>query len=132
MFGTELESISYNILVGIKHVSNDHKSASGFLTVHNVIPGRDWHSILSHWATDTPKGNASHMFHITSFHNTKGIQRAIALETLCKNASVCGFILAWIFFRGSWVFYIKLGMRLIANEDGELGGTLSLTAGKAN
>lgn len=48
MFGSELESISYKILVGVKHISSNDKSLSGFLTVHNVIPGIEWHSILSH------------------------------------------------------------------------------------
>lgn len=48
MFGTELESISHKILDDVKHTSNNNKSMAGFLTVHNVIPGIEWHSILSH------------------------------------------------------------------------------------
>lgn len=48
MFGTESESISFKILDGVIHISNNNKSVSGFLTVHNVIPGIEWHSILSH------------------------------------------------------------------------------------
>lgn len=43
MFGIELK-----ILDGVKHISNNNKSVSELLTVHNVIPGIEWHSILSH------------------------------------------------------------------------------------
>lgn len=42
------ESILYKILDGVKHISSNSKSVSGFLTVHNVIPGIEWRSILSH------------------------------------------------------------------------------------
>ena len=46
MFGTE--SLSCKVLDGVKHFSNNNKLVSVFLTVHNVIPGIEWHSILSH------------------------------------------------------------------------------------
>lgn len=50
IFGTKLESILCKRLDGVKHISHNNKSVSGFLTVHNVIPGVEWHSILSHWS----------------------------------------------------------------------------------
>lgn len=39
MLAIKLESISRKTLSHVKHISNSNKSVSGFLTVHNVIPG---------------------------------------------------------------------------------------------